>query len=97
MNVPEPHIKAIYRCPRMNAHILNIFIEKINRGRRVRFSPHDSRTVRVLRMILVLLSAHNCVHASVARHLNTGCTLCKQQRELRSKCSEIEKGDERTF
>lgn len=30
-------------CPRMSPHILNIFIEEINRVRRVWFSSHDSR------------------------------------------------------
>jgi hypothetical protein len=30
-------------------------------------------------------------------HLNTRWTLCKQQSKLRSKCSEMEKGTERTL
>jgi hypothetical protein len=37
----------------MSAHILNIFIEKISRGRSVRFSPHGSGTAEVLRTVLV--------------------------------------------
>jgi hypothetical protein len=72
-------------CPGMSAHILNIFIETINRPRRVRLSPHDSGTVNVLRTILVLSSAHDCAHASVSGHLNAGWILWDQQRELRSK------------
>jgi hypothetical protein len=44
------------RCPRMSAHILNIFIEKINRAKRVQFSLHDNGTVKVLYTILVLYS-----------------------------------------
>jgi hypothetical protein len=86
MNIPEPHMRQLYMgCTH--------FIEKLNRARRVRFSPHDSGTVKVLCTIIVLSSAHNYVHASVLGH----CTLCKQQRELRSKCNEMEKGGERTF
>jgi hypothetical protein len=38
----------------MNEHILSIFIEKINRVRRVRFSPYDSGSVKILRTILIL-------------------------------------------
>jgi hypothetical protein len=53
-------------CTRMSAHILNIFVEKINRARRDRFSPRDSGTVKVLRTILVLSSTHDCAHASVS-------------------------------
>jgi hypothetical protein len=78
-------------CPRMFAHILNIFIEKINGARRVWFSPHDSRTVKVIRSVLILSSTHECANATVSGHLNTGWILCEQQRELRSKCSKMEK------
>jgi hypothetical protein len=49
----------------MSAHILNIFIEKRNRARGVRVSPHKSRTVKVLRTILVLSSAHASVPATL--------------------------------
>jgi hypothetical protein len=73
------------------------FIEQINRARGVRISPHDSGTVNVLRTILVLSSSHDCAHASVSGHLNTGWTLREHQRELRSKCSEMEKGGEKPF
>jgi hypothetical protein len=38
----------------MSLHILNIFIEKVNRTRRVRFSPHDRGTVEVLRTVRYL-------------------------------------------
>jgi hypothetical protein len=65
--------------------------------RRVRFSLHDSGTIKVVRTIIVLSSAHDCAHASVSEHLNTGWTLCEQQMELRSKCSEMEKGGENNF
>jgi hypothetical protein len=84
---------ALYytQCQKMGAHNLNIFIQKLNRARKARFSPHDSGTVAVLRKILVLPSAHECAHASVSGHLDTGWTMCEQQRELRSKCNEIEK------
>jgi hypothetical protein len=71
----------------MSAHILNIFIEKINKARRIWFSPYDTGTVKVLRTILVLSSAHDCTHA-ILGHLNTGWILCEQRRELRSKCNE---------
>jgi hypothetical protein len=47
-------------CPRMSGYILNIFIEAINRTRRVRLALHDSGTVKVLRTILVLSNAHDC-------------------------------------
>jgi hypothetical protein len=67
----------------MSAHILNIFIEKINRARKIRFLPHDSGTVRVLRTILVLSSAHDCADASDLLHSNTDWTLCVEQREFR--------------
>jgi hypothetical protein len=90
MNVPESRMRQLYMG---STH----FIEKWNRARRVQFSQGDSGTVKVLCTILVLSSAHNCVHALVPGHLNTGCLLCKQQRELRPKCSEMEKGGERTF
>jgi hypothetical protein len=76
----------------MSAHILNNSIEKINGAVRVLFSPHDRGTVNVLRAILVLSSAHDCAHASDSENLNTGCTLCEQQRELRLKCSDMVKG-----
>jgi hypothetical protein len=36
-------------------------------------------------------------HASVSWHLNTGWTLRERQRELSSKCSEMEKGGEKIF
>jgi hypothetical protein len=83
--------------PRMSAHILSIFIEKINRARRVWFSPHESGTAKVLHTILGLSSTHESAHASVSGHVNTRWTLCEQQRELRSKCSEMEKGGETIF
>jgi hypothetical protein len=69
----------------MSAHILNIIIEKINKTRRVRFHHMIAELSRVLR-------THECAHASVSGNLNTGWTLCEQQRELRSKCNETEKG-----
>jgi hypothetical protein len=81
----------------MGEHVLNIFSEKISRARRLLFSSHDSGTVGVLRTMLVLACAHDRAHASVSEHLNTGWTLCEQQRELRSKCSEMEKGVENNF
>jgi hypothetical protein len=68
-------------------------------ARRLGFSTHDSGTVKVLRKIPALSSAHGCVHecahATVSGHLNTGWTLCEQQRELRSKSGETEKGGEK--
>jgi hypothetical protein len=81
----------------MSEHILNIFIEKINSFRRVRFSPHDSGTVKVLRTILALSIEHECAHAPVSGHTNAGWTLCEQQRQLRSKCSEMERGGGQKF
>lgn len=57
-------------CMRSSAHILNIFIEKINRVRRVWFPPHVSRTVKVSCMILVLSSENDCVHGSARGNLN---------------------------
>jgi hypothetical protein len=84
-----------YRCPRMSAHILNIFNEKINRARRVRFSPHDSGTVNVLRTTRIVNSVEGItpqMWGTLSGHLNTGWTLCEQERELRSKCSEMETG-----
>lgn len=48
-------------CPRMSTHILKIFKDKINRTRKVRFSLHDSRTIKVSRTIFVLWSTHDCV------------------------------------
>jgi hypothetical protein len=87
-------------CSRLRAYILNIFIEKINIARRVRFSPHDSGTVEVLLTILVLSSSHDCAHecayASISGHLSTGWTLCEKQTELRSKCNELVEGGEKT-
>jgi hypothetical protein len=47
-------------CPRMSVRILNIIIEKTNRTTTVRVSPHDSRTVEVLRTIFVVTSVHDC-------------------------------------
>jgi hypothetical protein len=76
----------------MNAHILNISIEEISRTGRLWFSPHDSGNIKVFRTILVLPGAHQCAHASVSKHLNTGCTFCEQQREPMSKCSEMDIG-----
>jgi hypothetical protein len=35
-------------CMRKSAHILNIFVEKINRARRVQFSSHETATQKVL-------------------------------------------------
>jgi hypothetical protein len=67
----------------------------------VLFSPHDSVAVKVLSMILVMSSSYDCVHKcgheSVSEPLNTGWTLCEQQRELKSKCSEWKKGGGRNF
>jgi D-alanyl-D-alanine carboxypeptidase len=74
----------------MSAHILNKSAEKINRATRVRFSPQDTRTVHVLCKILVLSSAHDTAHVSVSEYLNTGWTLCEQQRELRSAQVEVQ-------
>jgi hypothetical protein len=75
----------------MSVYNLNIFTEKQNRAGRLRVSAHDSGTVEVLRKMLVLSTAHECAHASVSGHLNTGWIFCEQQRELMSRCSEIEK------
>jgi hypothetical protein len=36
-------------------------------------------------------------NAMLSGHLNTGWPLCEQQRELRLKCSEMEKDGEETF
>jgi hypothetical protein len=47
--------------------------------------------------ILVLSSAHDWARASVSGNLNTGWILREQQRELSSKCSEMEKGGEKNF
>jgi hypothetical protein len=82
---------------RMNAHILNFLVHKINRVRWVRFSPLDSGNIKVLRTIFVVWSAYDCAHASVSGHMNTGQTLCKQQRELKSKCREMEEGGGTSF
>jgi hypothetical protein len=38
------------------------------------------------------MTAHEFAHASISGHLNTRCTMGEQQRELRSKCSKMEKG-----
>lgn len=38
----------ILQCPRKNMHILNIFVEKINRAREVQFSLHEISTQKVL-------------------------------------------------
>jgi hypothetical protein len=81
----------------MSAHILNNSIEKINGIVRVRFSSHDRRTVNVLCAILVLARAHDCAHASLQKNLNTGWTLCEQQRELRPKFSDMVKGGGENF
>jgi hypothetical protein len=32
------------KCPRNRSYILNIFVEKINRARKVQFSPHETAT-----------------------------------------------------
>lgn len=45
----------------MSAYILIICIDKINSGRKVRISPHDSGTVKDLLTRLVLLSTHDYV------------------------------------
>jgi hypothetical protein len=76
----------------MCAHILNISIAK-KTARRIRLSPHDSGTVKASRTILVPLSSFTA-HTSVSAHLNAHMhtfTHCEQQRELRWKCSEMEK------
>jgi hypothetical protein len=36
-----------YRCPRKRAHILRIFVEQMNRARRVKLSPHETATQKV--------------------------------------------------
>jgi hypothetical protein len=77
------------------AHTLNIFSEKIGRAGRLAFSSHGSVTVGVLRTVRVLSSARDYAHASVSGHWSTGWTLCEQQRELRLKRSEMEKGGEK--
>jgi hypothetical protein len=59
---------TLIKFPRMSAHNLNIFIEKINKDRIVWFSPHDNGTGRVLHMILVLTRALDCLRASVSGH-----------------------------
>jgi disulfide bond formation protein DsbB len=74
-----------------------LFIESINGARRVRFSPHDSGTVKVIGSILVLSSAHDCAHASVSGHLNTGWTLCEQRAELSRSAMKWRKVGEKTF
>jgi hypothetical protein len=50
---------------RISAHSLNIFVDNVNRGRRLQFSPHDNGTVKVLRnvTILVLSSADDYARA----------------------------------
>jgi hypothetical protein len=40
----------------------------------------------------VLYCEHESAHVSVSGHLRTRWALCGQQRELRSKCSEMKKG-----
>jgi hypothetical protein len=67
------------------------------------FGHFDHMTVELshfyLRYALSILwkeSRLKCV-ATLSWHLNTGGTLCEQHRELRSKCSEIEKGGGRNF
>jgi hypothetical protein len=78
--------KGSYRECEMHIN-LKIFIEKINRGRIVWFSPHDSETVKVLHMILVLTSAYDCVHVSFSGCLITRWTFCEQPKEFRLKRS----------
>jgi hypothetical protein len=42
---PEFHLHVYStECPRKSAHTWNIFVEKINRARRVQFSPHETAT-----------------------------------------------------
>jgi hypothetical protein len=85
----------------MSAYNLNIFVENINRSTRIQFSTHESGIFEIVPTILVAPrahdSAHECAHASVSGNLNTGLTLCERQRELRSKCSQMEKGEEKNF
>lgn len=76
----------------MSTHTLNIFIEKMNNEKSTGFIAWQ-RNCQILRTILVLSRAHECAHASASRHLN----MSKQQGELRSKCSEMEKGGRETF
>jgi hypothetical protein len=35
-------LRCHVQCPRKSAHILNVFVEKINRARIVHFSPHET-------------------------------------------------------
>jgi hypothetical protein len=53
----------MHHVPRMSVHI---YIEKINRAKRILFTLHESGTVRVLCTILVLSSAHECVRTSIS-------------------------------
>lgn len=75
----------------------HIFIEKTNRARIVRDSPHDRGTLNILPTIIVLSSAHDFAHASISGHLNIRWTFCEQQRELKLKYSELGKGGGKTF
>jgi hypothetical protein len=77
----------------MNAHILTIFIGQIESEEYGFYMTAELSKFYVLYSFYrAHITAHECAHASVIRHLNTEWTLSEQQRKLRSKCSEIEKG-----
>jgi hypothetical protein len=54
-------------CPRKSARILNIFVEEINRDRKVQFSPHETATQKVFHLpfsipLYLCLSSRYCSH-----------------------------------
>jgi hypothetical protein len=69
----------------------------MNTAKTVWFSSHDDENVKGLRTMLVLSSAHDCAHAQVSGHVNTGWTLCEQNERLRSKLSETENRGAKVF
>jgi hypothetical protein len=48
----------------------NIFVEKINRAKKVPFSPYDNESVNILCTALVPSTTYDCAHASVSGNLN---------------------------
>jgi hypothetical protein len=89
----DGHSRTPIGVSKKSPQILNIFTARINTARECAFH-HMTAQMSKFYVRHLFYPANMNVRMRVSGHLNTGWTFCEQQGELRSKCSEKEKGRE---